>query len=300
VVSTVSHKGVAVYVLGKHFGDRSAPTGRGLLGFAARKSGARRSRRGQATAPVSAPAAGDAGGPPARRDPALRWKNPSQAPAGAFSASAIVNADLASSVVPGRHDTWGTISAFSLTYDGYAYWDDLPELAARSIREWTRDRTLPTSIDEVRGCLFSELRRWHHFGEEPHGRRADYVWALLDTLRLLVPAMARPVSASSAAPRMNRPEAPAAVRSFLNDDPGYLAWTADHGAGFVVNADRTLSPNSLTLHRATCVSLVGAVAAGKTRTGSHRKVCAPDLASLVAWCRRDIGIEPRRCRHCRP
>jgi hypothetical protein len=185
-----------------------------------------------------------------------------------------------------------------LSYDGYAYWDGLPELAARSLRVWTRDRALPTSVDEVRGCLFYEQRRWHHFGDNPHGRSAEYVWALLDTLRVLVSSTPRPTTASAPSPRRPRPGAPAAVRSFLNDDSGYRAWTTEHDTGFVINADRTLSPGSLTLHRAVCPCIVGPVATGKTRTGTSRKVCAADLDVLLDWCRTEMGTDPQRCRHC--
>jgi hypothetical protein len=94
--------------------------------------------------------------------------------------------------------------------------------------------------------------------------------------------------------------APSSVRSFLDDDAGYLAWAAAHVGGFVVNADRTLSPNSLMLHRASCSCIEGPASPGRTRTANYRKVCAADVDSLVDWCRTDIGVDPGSCRHCRP
>jgi hypothetical protein len=118
----------------------------------------------------------------------LRWTNPDHAPEGDFTACAVTNAQLRVHGIPDRGDPWEAVSSFSLSYDGYAYWDDVSELATRHVRVWTRDRMLPASIDEVRACLFYEQRRWHHFGEEPNGRGAQYVWALLDTLRSLVAA----------------------------------------------------------------------------------------------------------------
>ena len=90
------------------------------------------------------------------------------------------------------------------------------------------------------------------------------------------------------------------IRSFLDDDAGYLSWATAHPTGFVVNADRTLSPNSLMLHRATCSCIVGPTGPGRTRTANYRKVCASELTSLVDWCRADIGGEPAFCRHCHP
>jgi hypothetical protein len=129
----------------------------------------------------------------------LRWTDPNHPPEGDFTACAVTNGQLRVHGIPDRGDPWEAVSSFSLSYDGYAYWDDVSELATRRIRGWTRDRTLPASIDEVRACLFYEQRRWHHFGEEPNGRGALYFWALLDTLRSLVAARsaAEPPAASS-------------------------------------------------------------------------------------------------------
>ena len=93
---------------------------------------------------------------------------------------------------------------------------------------------------------------------------------------------------------------PGPVRSFLDDDAGYLAWTAGHADGFVVNADRTLSPHSLVLHRASCPCIGGLPSPGRTRTANYRKVCAADLEVLLDWSRTDIGIEPGSCRRCLP
>jgi hypothetical protein len=44
---------------------------------------------------------------------------------------------------------------------------------------------LPDTLDELRGCLFYEQRRWHHFGEEPTGRSAEYMWALVSAIGAL-------------------------------------------------------------------------------------------------------------------
>jgi hypothetical protein len=214
--------------------------------------------------------------------------------------------------IPERGDSWDSVASFALTYDGYAYWDDVTELATRAIRAWTRQRVLPTTIDEVRGCLFYEQRRWHHFGEEPTGRGALYLWALLDSLRQLV--VARTTEQSTLTPVQSRqnaalslstsvrpgPRTPGPIRSFLDDDAGYLAWTTGHADGFVVNADRTLSPHSLVLHRASCPSIGGLPTAGRTRTANYRKVCAADLEVLLDWSRTDIGVDPGSCRRCLP
>ncbi|HXQ75682.1 MAG TPA: hypothetical protein VN791_04235 [Acidimicrobiales bacterium] len=283
--------------------NRRTGPGRGLRGLATRVSATRARQRTTTSAPgrtVDAAVAPEAS--TVRPDPVLRWKNPGLAPDGDFSACAVPNAQLRVHGIPDRGETWDVVSSFALSYDGYAYWDDVCELATRRIRSWTRLHTLPTSIDEVRACLFYEQRRWHHFGEDPNGRGELYVWALLDTLRNLVAAR------SSAEATMGRihlstsvpVRARGTIRSFLDDDPGYLAWVTGHGDGFVVNADRTLSPNSLILHRAACSFIGGPTRPGRTRTANYRKVCSSDVDALVTWCRTDIGTDPGCCHRCRP
>jgi len=120
-----------------------------------------------------------------RAEPRLRFTDPNRAPDGDFAASAVPNAGLGVSDVPRRGETWDTVSDFALSYDGYGYWDDLPALASRVLQQWTRRRALPSTLDELRGCLFYEQRRWHHFGEEPSGRSAEYMWALVDAIAAL-------------------------------------------------------------------------------------------------------------------
>ncbi len=120
-----------------------------------------------------------AGTPPRRPDPVLRFTDPGRAPDGAFVSTAIANGRLRTDLLPPRDASWEQVEEFALTYDGYAYWSHVAELAGRSLQQWTRTGTLPDDLDELRACLFFEERRWHHFGEEPHGRAARYVASLL-------------------------------------------------------------------------------------------------------------------------
>ena len=128
-----------------------------------------------------------------RPEPRLKWTDPRRAPEGDFTASAILNVELASVGVPRRGDPWEVVSDFALSYDGYGYWDDLHELAKRVLQRWTRFRSLPATLDELRGCLFHEQRRWHHFGEDPSGRSAEYMWTIIDAIA----ALAAPVTSTT-------------------------------------------------------------------------------------------------------
>ena len=143
-----------------------------------------------------------------RPEPTLRWTDPHTAPAGDYAASAIPNAELDIAAVPRRGESWDAVSDFALSYDGYAYWDDLSTLAGRVLQRWTRRRSLPDTLDELRGCLFYEQRRWHHFGEEPTGRSAEYMWAMVDAIG----ALALPLPAGTDPRVPPTPDAPSLPR----------------------------------------------------------------------------------------
>ena len=134
-----------------------------------------------------------------RIEPQLQWTDAHRPPAGDFAASAIPNAELDLTAVPRRGESWDAVSDFALSYDGYAYWDDLSTLAGRVLQRWTRRRSLPATLDELRGCLFYEQRRWNHFGEEPTGRSAEYMWAMVEAIGAMVARVSPKVTPSPVA-----------------------------------------------------------------------------------------------------
>lgn len=247
-----------------------------------------------------------------RPDPRLRFTDPAGAPDGDFAGAAVPNGRLRDDMVPASGCTWAAVEELALSYDGYAYWSDVAELGNRSLQRWTRDRTVPATLDELRGCLFYEQRRWHHFGEEPHGRGAEYVRALLESIRShLAPAPAPPeLPTPPVLPPPPRPArtvddpTPAAgtttVAVFSDDDRGYGAWASAHGDGFVLNAPKGSSAKGLRLHKATCSSVATATSSTRSPTASVRKVCASDVAPLLEWCAATLDAEPEPCRRCRP
>jgi len=294
--------------------------GRGLLATVVARV---LSRRARADAPAdapepavpaepAAPVAADAprGGPANRPGDAARsgavlvWTDCRVAPkTGSFAPNALPNGALRPAAVPTRQDGWERLNEFALTYDGYAYWENLPELAQRALASWTRDGSLPATIDECRGCLFYEQRRWHHFGDVPAGRSLDYFWALAGAVRAKLSDDA-PVARAGAAE--DAPSDPArgpqtdadGATWFVDDDAGFLAWLAAHPAGLVLNTERTPSARYLKLHRAACPTLAGAT--GKTWTVSYRRVCAGERAPLDAWAASEAGAAPDACKRCKP
>ncbi len=142
-------------------------------------------------------------------------------------------------------------------------------------------------------------------------------WAIWEAGRLASQPVRRPPPAGSRLPRRARAaeDAPGArsgtpgpttsagpdgpVASFVDDEPGYLAWLAAHPYGFVLNSERRPRSTYLVLHRAGCGTISGAPARGKTFTSPFRKTCAPAAASLTAWALAAAG-PPSPCGLCKP
>ncbi len=74
------------------------------------------------------------------------------------------------------------------------------------------------------------------------------------------------------------------MRHYLDDDAGYLAWTAAHPHEYVLNTERSPNPNYLRLHRAACRMINGMPANGRHWTLHYRKVCGTraELESYAA------------------
>jgi hypothetical protein len=89
--------------------------------------------------------------------------------------------------VPANDASVEDIFRFAMrTYSGYERhggFDPLGERANRMLARWQADAVLPVDVDDLRGALFFEARRWRHFGELPDGEDEKYIRALLAQLR---------------------------------------------------------------------------------------------------------------------
>lgn len=90
-----------------------------------------------------------------------------------------------------------------------------------------------------------------------------------------------------------------ALVTFVDDDLGYLRWTAAHPKGFVVNAERRPRAAYLILHRASCRSVIGSPARGLHWTLDYIKICARHLQPLDTWAAK-VGGRLQHCRLCQP
>ncbi len=84
--------------------------------------------------------------------------------------------------VPEIDAPWLDIWKFALTYNGYdrhGGMEGVAPIANTARHTWDQDGLLPDSLDTSRTALFFEQRRYHHFGNDPTGKDAHYIRALL-------------------------------------------------------------------------------------------------------------------------
>lgn len=92
-----------------------------------------------------------------------------------------------------------------------------------------------------------------------------------------------------------------AVEVFIDDDTGVLSWRDSHLNGFVVNAYRKPTSDSLMLHRTSCPHLHRPVAEGRW-TRDFVKACATQTDDLVRWSQQILTDAARLkpCHWCKP
>ena len=86
---------------------------------------------------------------------------------------------------------------------------------------------------------------------------------------------------------------------FVDDDVSYLRWIAANPNARVLNAARSLAA-APTMHRATCHTISGTPARGRTWTGPYVKACAEEASALLRWSEANIGRVPHPCGACGP
>ena len=98
----------------------------------------------------------------------------------------IPNTELTENDIPLPEAKWGTIGGFALSFNGYEYWGSFHkcgDLANKWANAWREKRDLPSTLVDLRTCLFFEQRRWRHFGHEPDEETMVYIRALVEAIR---------------------------------------------------------------------------------------------------------------------
>lgn len=97
---------------------------------------------------------------------------------------------LSLSDVPSATATWSEISFFATHLNGYErFGDRLVGEMANTARQYFDDylRIDPSlNLDQLRGCLFFEYRRFHHFSHAPGADDTPYIRSLVEAIRAKV------------------------------------------------------------------------------------------------------------------
>lgn len=98
----------------------------------------------------------------------------------------IANADLTESDLPSPHAEWHEIGRFALSFNGYERWGSFKkcaEIGYGGAEAFRAEGVLPSSLTELRTCLFFEQRRWRHYGFDPDEQAMEYIRALVERIR---------------------------------------------------------------------------------------------------------------------
>jgi hypothetical protein len=101
----------------------------------------------------------------------------------------ISNSKLLEKDIPASSESWKKIQPFALTFDAYEHWGNFEkcrEVARLGISSFKDQRSFSQSLTDLRTCLFYEARRWHHLEKSPNKKGMEYIYALLDAIRLRV------------------------------------------------------------------------------------------------------------------
>jgi len=100
--------------------------------------------------------------------------------------SEISNNHLDIDSIPKPEAGWNEIGWFSLTFNGYDFHggiDTCGEIANRWLRDFENDGGLPSTLNDLRTCLFFEQRRWRHYGYAPDEKAMCYIRGLVRSIR---------------------------------------------------------------------------------------------------------------------
>jgi len=94
----------------------------------------------------------------------------------------IPNKSLRLEDIPWPVDHRYPLDSFALTFNGYKECGSFEECARIA------NDAQPTTLTELRACLFFEQRRWRHFGVGPDEDAITYMWSLVERIRAKVMA----------------------------------------------------------------------------------------------------------------
>lgn len=91
--------------------------------------------------------------------------------------------------IPLARASWSKILPFALTFNGFEHWgtfEKCREVAKQGIGLYRAKQGLSQSLTDLRTCLFFEAQRWHHLEKTPTKSGLEYIYALLEAIRVRV------------------------------------------------------------------------------------------------------------------
>jgi plasmid maintenance system antidote protein VapI len=124
---------------------------------------------------------------------------------------------------------------------------------------------------------------------------AEVVWRLLEALGLTITTKQRTFleRTKDMVEKYNQ------VKTFVNNDDGYLRWLRKNPTGFVLNSFRQPSSEYLILHHATCGTISTDKRTNWTTTG-FIKICSLEIEELEKWAQNQVGGKLHHCKICKP
>ena len=93
--------------------------------------------------------------------------------------------DVRAEDLPPSSAEWRDYARFALTYTPPSN-DSCSELATAAVARWVRSGELPRTLDDLRGCLWFEQRRWRFLARDPDAQGMRYCGAIVRAMRALV------------------------------------------------------------------------------------------------------------------
>lgn len=100
----------------------------------------------------------------------------------------IPNTELAAADVPESARDLDAVTAFALSFDGYAYWGErCSDRAEQAVRTFRETGLVPDDLSAARACLFYEQGRLRWTEGAPNEEWTAWAQALLDAIRAAAP-----------------------------------------------------------------------------------------------------------------
>jgi hypothetical protein len=102
-----------------------------------------------------------------------------------YATTLVPSDDVRVEDLPSSYGDWGDYARFAVTFEPRSR-DACGELAAAAFARWVRTGELPRGLDDLRGCLWFEQRRWRFLGRDPDPQGLRYCAAVVRAMRAVI------------------------------------------------------------------------------------------------------------------